>query len=88
MGVGVGVLSVLVILISYGCVAAAVLTGQLKGGPRPSGPVPLTDRWDPLHGSGLFMYMRPSSSRSLDGTSGVHSLRSGDPYGKSHHLQS
>ena len=48
VGVGVGVLSVLVILISYGCAAAAVLSGQLKGGPRPSGPVPLTDGWDPL----------------------------------------
>ena len=40
-GCGRGALSVLVALLSCGCTAAAVLSGQLRGGPRPSAPVRL-----------------------------------------------
>lgn len=68
--VGVGVLSVLVIPISYGCVAASALSGQLKEDQGLQDLCLSLTAGTLFHGSPWvsFMYMRPSSSRSWTGT--------------------
>ncbi|XP_008070037.1 olfactory receptor 5A2 [Carlito syrichta] len=68
VGVVVGVVSVLVVLISYGCIVAAVLKmssvrGRTKAFSTCASHLTAVTLF---YGSGLFMYMRPSSSYSLN----------------------
>ncbi|KAB1272930.1 Olfactory receptor 5A2 [Camelus dromedarius] len=68
VGVAVGVASVLVILISYGYIVAAVLSissakGRTKAFSTCASHLTAVTLF---YGSGLFVYMRPSSSYSLD----------------------
>ncbi|XP_012791300.2 olfactory receptor 5A2 [Sorex araneus] len=68
MGVAVGVISVLVILISYGYIVAAVLKiksadGRSKAFSTCASHLTAVALF---YGSGLFMYMRPTSSYSLN----------------------
>ncbi|XP_013001870.2 olfactory receptor 5A2 [Cavia porcellus] len=67
VGVVVGVVSVLVVLISYGFIVAAVLRiSSAKGRTKAFGTCASHLTAVTLfYGSGLFMYMRPSSSYSL-----------------------
>lgn len=67
LGVIVGVMSVLVVLISYGYIVAAVLRinsakGRTKAFSTSASHLTAVTLF---YGSGLFMYMRPSSSYSL-----------------------
>uniref|UniRef100_A0A8C0RMX3 Olfactory receptor n=1 Tax=Canis lupus familiaris TaxID=9615 RepID=A0A8C0RMX3_CANLF len=68
VGVVVGMVSVLVILISYGYIVAAVLkTSSAKGRTKAfSTCASHLTSVTLFYGSGLFMYMRPSSSYSLN----------------------
>lgn len=66
--VGVGVLSVLVVLISCGCTAVLTIRsakGRTKAFTTCASHLASGTLFS---GSGLFMYTRPSSSYSLDGT--------------------
>ncbi|XP_004585539.2 olfactory receptor 5A2 [Ochotona princeps] len=68
VGVAVGVVSVLVILISYGYIVAAVLKIRSAPGRNKAFNTCATHLTAVtlFYGSGLFMYMRPSSSYSLN----------------------